>query len=110
VTMVSDAFRPAAYVAAGSYSSEKNYTRAITLIRLAINLGFSLGPAAGGFLIATAGYDALFWIDGGTCILAGIAILLILKPKPVEFKNEEKVPSRGKSVFSDAPYLGFPCN
>lgn len=107
VTMVSDAFRPAAYVAAGSYSSEKNYTRAITLIRLAINLGFSLGPAVGGLLIATAGYAALFWIDGGTCILAGIAILLILKPKSVKSKTEEKVTLNDKSVFSDVPYLIF---
>lgn len=107
VTMVSDAFRPAAYVAAGAYSSDKNHTRAITLIRLAINLGFSMGPAVGGFLIASAGYATLFWIDGGTCVLAGVAIVFLLKPKQTAVKQEELVNSTAKSVWADIPYLIF---
>ncbi len=107
VTMVTDAYRPAAYVAAGSYSAEKNYTRAITLIRLAINLGFSLGPAVGGILIATAGYAALFWIDGGTCVLAGIAILILLKPKKVSEIEVVTIALTKKNVFKDIPYLIF---
>ncbi len=107
VTLVTDAFRPAAYVAAGAYSSEENHTRAITLIRLAINLGFSLGPAAGGFLIATVGYAALFWIDGATCLLAGIAILWLLKPRHTEVKQENEAPVASKSIWKDTPYLIF---
>lgn len=107
VTAAADAFRPAAYVAAGAYSSPQNYTRAITLIRLAINLGFSMGPAAGGFLIASLGYASLFWIDGATCVLAGIAILVLLKPKLAISRDKDEVGSPPKSIWSDHTYLIF---
>ena len=42
---VADAFRPATLVALSAYSKQENKTRSVTLIRLAINLGFSAGPA-----------------------------------------------------------------
>ena len=71
---VADAFRPAAFVALSAYSKPENKTRSVTLIRLAINLGFSAGPALGGLIIATVGYGGLFWIDGTTCILAGLSV------------------------------------
>src|SRR5690606_4207023 len=44
LTLMTDAARPAIYVAADTYSKPGNTTRSITLIRLAINLGFSIGP------------------------------------------------------------------
>ncbi|MGB8705146.1 MAG: MFS transporter, partial [Gillisia sp.] len=72
VMTVADTFRPAVFVAIGTYSKPENRTRSVTLIRLAINLGFSAGPAIGGFIIATAGYNGLFWVDGLTCFLAGL--------------------------------------
>ncbi len=50
LTLVADAFRPAIWVALADYSNEENRTRSVTLIRLAINLGFSMGPAIGGFI------------------------------------------------------------
>lgn len=56
--VVADAFRPASYVAMNAYSKSENKTRSVTLIRLAINLGFSAGPALGGLLIASTGYKA----------------------------------------------------
>ena len=40
LTLVADAFRPAIWVALADYSKEENRTRSVTLIRLAINLGF----------------------------------------------------------------------
>ncbi len=44
LTIVADAFRPAIWVAMADYIKEENRTRSVTLIRLAINLGFSMGP------------------------------------------------------------------
>ena len=64
LTLVSDIFRPAIWVAMDAYSDEKNKTRSVTLIRLAINLGFSAGPAIGGLIIAYVSYTGLFWVDG----------------------------------------------
>ena len=43
-----DAFRPANMAAVGDLANEGTRTRSIALIRLAINLGFAIGPAIGG--------------------------------------------------------------
>lgn len=79
--MVADTFRPAMFVALSAYSKPANKTRPVTLIRLAINLGFSAGPAIGGLIITSLGYGGLFWVDGITCILAGILLFNVLHPK-----------------------------
>mgnify|MGYP003652992036 CR=1 FL=1 len=75
---VADAYRPAIFVACDAYSKPKNITRSIALIRLAINLGFSIGPVIGGIIIARINYTSLFWIDGITCILAAALLFVLL--------------------------------
>ena len=47
IMLIADMFRPAMFVALIAYSKPENKTRSVTLIRLAINLGFSAGPALG---------------------------------------------------------------
>ena len=49
VSLFGEAFRPANMAAIAKYSKPENFTRSLSLNRLAINLGFSIGPAAGGF-------------------------------------------------------------
>jgi MFS family permease len=51
----------------------QNRKAAFALNRLAINLGMSVGPALGGFLLLIS-YDFLFWIDGATSLVAGFVI------------------------------------
>src|SRR5690606_3684598 len=65
-------------------------TRSITLIRLAINLGFSIGPLVGGLIIAHINYPSLFWIDGISCMLASLGVFVFLKPKKQKDPKEEK--------------------
>ena len=55
-----DLYRPGIFVAADVYSKKENLTRSIGLIRLAINLGFSIGPVIGGILIAHVSYNSIF--------------------------------------------------
>ena len=104
--MVADAFRPAAFVAMSAYSKAENKTRSVTLIRLAINLGFSAGPAIGGLIIATLGYGGLFWVDGITCIAAGILLLMLLNPRKAR-ESDELIIDSPKSVYTDVPYWVF---
>jgi len=78
IMVVADMFRPAMFVSLGAYAKPENRTRALTLVRLAINLGFAAGPALGGLLIMTVGYKGLFWVDGATCILAILIFLDLL--------------------------------
>lgn len=106
VMTVADIFRPAVFVAISAYSKPQNRTRSITLIRLAINLGFSAGPAIGGIIIETGGYSGLFWIDGLTCLMAGILLLKLLHPKRSKTETEDIIVN-AKSAMSDRLYLVF---
>ena len=103
---VADMFRPAMFVALSAYSKPENKTRSVTLIRLAINLGFSAGPAVGGFIIVTMGYGGLFWVDGITCILAGLLLVNVLNPKTAR-TFDEVVVQNPKSAYKDINYLIF---
>ncbi|WP_347372927.1 MFS transporter [Aequorivita sp. Q41] len=90
LTLMADAGRPAIFVAADTYSRPGNTTRSITLIRLAINLGFSVGPLIGGLIIAHINYTALFWIDGLSCMVASLGVFILLKPKKQKDIGDEK--------------------
>lgn len=106
VMMVADMFRPAMFVALNTYSKPENKTRSLTLIRLAINLGFSAGPAIGGLIITTMSYSGLFWLDGITCILASLLLLKVLHPKKAREIDMVKT-EHPKSAYTDLPYLVF---
>lgn len=103
---VADAYRPAIFVACDAYSKPKNVTRSIALIRLAINLGFSIGPVIGGLIIARINYTSLFWIDGITCILASVLLFVLLKPKKLkEEETETTLVKHGVSPYKNGLYL-----
>lgn len=106
IMLVADSFRPAIFVALNAYSKPENRTRSVTLIRLAINLGFAAGPAVGGWIIATMSYTGLFWVDGLTCIAAVILLLVVLNPKRAKSFAEPE-PEKPLSPYSDSIYLLF---
>lgn len=109
LTLMTDAARPAIYVAADTYSKPGNTTRSITLIRLAINLGFSIGPLIGGLIIAHINYKSLFWIDGLSCIMAAVGVFLLLKPKKQKVINLKKeiVLKEGVPPYLNKLYILF---
>ncbi|WP_299215387.1 MFS transporter [uncultured Dokdonia sp.] len=104
---VADMGRPAFFVALSAYSKPENKTRSLTLIRLAINLGFSVGPALGGLLIATMSYEALFYVDGITCILAGVLMTQVLNPRKVKELDKEVRVENPLPPQKDLPYILF---
>ncbi|WP_455169453.1 MFS transporter [Aegicerativicinus sediminis] len=106
VMLVADSFRPAIFVALNAYSKPENKTRSVTLIRLAINLGFSAGPAIGGIIITSVGYAGLFWIDGITCIAASFVLINVLHPKKARILDSAKS-LNPVSAYSDRPFLIF---
>ena len=106
IMSVADLFRPAMFVALSSYSRPENKTRSVTLIRLAINLGFSAGPAIGGLIITSIGYGGLFWVDGITCLFASILLLQVLNPKKAKVLDELKV-ENPVSAYSDKAFWVF---
>ena len=106
VMLVADIFRPAMFVALSAYSKTENKTRSVTLIRLAINLGYSAGPAIGGFIISQIGYASLFWVDGITCAFAAILLIKVLNPKKSKVLDEVKV-ENPVSVYKDKAFWIF---
>jgi predicted MFS family arabinose efflux permease len=107
---VSDSFRPAIFVALKAYSRPENQTRSISLIRMAINLGFAFGPFLGGLIIALVSYRGLFWVDGLTSILAIVIFRFVLKEKKVDKKVKDAFrlsAINNRSAFRDKPYLIF---
>ncbi len=107
VSLLMDAYRPAMFVAIRAYARPENRTRAVTLIRLAINLGFSMGPAIGGLIIAYLGYGALFHVDGITCIAASGVLWLGLRRKQANQQDENNRSIAQRSPYSDRLYLLF---
>jgi len=108
LSMVNEAFRPANATAVAAYSNENNRTRSYALNRLAINLGWAVGGAAGGY-IASFDYELLFWVDGLTNIFAALLLLYFLPPsanyvKPVKV---EQTGDRSLSAYRDKYYLLF---
>ena len=74
LTLVADVFRPANSVSVARYAKPENITRAYSLNRMAVNLGFSIGPALGGFL-AKFSYN---WIFYGNAIAAACAAIVFI--------------------------------
>lgn len=107
LTFVADTFRPAVWVALDDYSEPENRTRSVTLIRLAINLGFSLGPALGGLIIMYLSYRSLFLVDGITCLMASVIIIVFLRQKSALKKKDENQDEPKVSPYTDRDYLIF---
>ena len=110
-SLVADAFRPANRAAIAVYTADEHLTQAYGLQRLAANLGFAVGPALGGLLIAIYGYESLFWADGITFLLAaalfGIAIPPDETARPLEDTSPASSPS-AKALAETRPGLRQP--
>lgn len=81
-SIVSDSFRPANSVAITKYAKPENITRAFSLNRMAINLGFSIGPALGGILSAIS-YEFLFFSNAFTALVAGILYIVFFRKRNI---------------------------
>jgi predicted MFS family arabinose efflux permease len=104
-----DMFRPANSKAIAVYSTVENRTRSVSLVRLAVNLGFSLGPAIGGFIALYLGYKWLFVIDALTSFAAAVMLFIYLPRKVPQAKDNTviKIKENSGSAYRDVPYLTF---
>jgi predicted MFS family arabinose efflux permease len=105
---IADMFRPAMFVSLAAYSKPEDRTRSLTLVRLAVNLGFAAGPALGGLIIMGIGYKGLFWVDGATCIISILIFALLVKEKKKTAEQKIKIAEEDRqSVFKDRPFWIF---
>ena len=108
---ISDTFRPANSVAITKYARPENLTKAFSLNRMAINLGFSIGPALGGILSGIS-YNFLFIVNGIGAVTAGIIYVIFFRRRNKIFRERKKSePTKTiektvtKSPYKDYPFL-----
>jgi predicted MFS family arabinose efflux permease len=113
LSLVAETFRPANSVSIAHYAKPQNLTRALSLNRMALNLGFSIGPAVGG-LLAAFSYNWLFYGNGISSAIAGFVFYIYFKrlagnrrmvnqePDP---KIKEQAPA--KSPYKDKTFIIF---
>ena len=108
---ISDTFRPANSVAITKYARPENLTKAFSLNRMAINLGFSIGPAVGGILSGIS-YNFLFIVNGIGAVTAGIIYVIFFRRRNKIFREKKKLePTKTiektvtKSPYKDYPFL-----
>jgi len=112
-SVISEAFRPASLVTITELVSPEQRKTAFAVNRLAINLGMSIGPALGGFLILFS-YPLLFIIDGVTSIIAGLILILVPWQPARQYhthreqqSGEVPPPARPSGVLSDRSLVYF---
>lgn len=112
LSFITEVFRPANSASVSYYAKPENLTRAFSLNRMALNLGFSIGPAMGGFL-AGYSYDLLFYVNGTMVFFAGIVFLFYFKGKKgndalldASSSKQEEVMTK-KSAYTDYKYVIF---
>ncbi len=109
LSMVSDILRPANSVSLAYYSKPENVVRSFTLNRMALNLGFSIGPALGGFLAAVS-YDLLFYGNAFAALLAALIFFCYFRKKKGHTSNQQQTAVEEelyRSPYKDAPFLLF---
>ena len=105
---LAESFRPANMSAVTTYARPENIARAVSINRLAINLGFAIGPAIGGIL-AEYDYRYIFWFDGATCIAASMVFYSYFVKQQTTRIKAEKTSALAKmgAVFKDLAYIKF---
>ncbi len=99
LSFTSEAFRPSVLSVLSHQATADQRRAAFALLRLAINLGMSIGPAVGGFL-AVWNFDSIFWVDGATSLAAGVVLVAVgvRDPRPGEANGET-----GEGIEKPAP-------
>jgi Arabinose efflux permease len=108
--LVSECFRPATLALVASIVTPEQRKPAYALVRLAINLGMSVGPAAAGFLAARS-FKWIFVVDAGTTLAAGIVLIAVPFAVTRQFASEKEshaaLRSSATSLFSDRRMMFF---
>lgn len=106
LTTISDMYRPAMLVSLDTYAAKNERTKALSLVRSSVNLGFMFGPLIGGIIITLLDYTFLFYIDGLTCILSILLFAFFVKEKKLPYKLKTfKHLKEENSIFQDKPFL-----
>ncbi|MCO6497927.1 MAG: MFS transporter [Chitinophagaceae bacterium] len=106
LSTIVEIFRPANSVSISFYAKPQNLTRAFSLNRMALNLGFSTGPAIGG-LLAAVSYQLLFYGNAFTVLVAGVVLYLYFHKNRGGGHRVYEESSEGPSPWRDRDFMIF---
>jgi predicted MFS family arabinose efflux permease len=109
LSFVGELFRPANLAALTAASDVGERARSFALMRLAVNIGMTLGPTVGGFL-ALRDYGWLFVADGATCLLAAALLHLVFPGSAMRAGPRSAragIKSAARSPWRDLPTLAI---
>ncbi len=108
-SVLSESYRAPGLAIIGEITPPDQRKPAFALVRLAVNLGLSIGPVVGG-LLAERSFRALFVVDGVTSVLAGVVLIALAKrmglPSRVG-RTEVAGAAPVRAAFRDGRYLYF---
>ncbi len=112
-SIINEAFRPALLSLVSEVVSSEQRRPAYAVIRLAANLGMSIGPVVGGLLILI-NFNLIFIVDGITTLFAGL--FLIFSPWQYKYaagensENQETLPieiNKIENILKDKRLIYF---
>lgn len=111
LSFIKEIFRPANSASVAYYAKPENLIRAFSLNRMALNLGYSIGPAIGGFLAAVS-YNFLFYVNASMSFIAGVLFIIYFKNKkgntPVKTEKVENLETyKFKNAYTDYKFVLF---
>lgn len=108
LAIIADSFRPANLTAIQAFSTKENLTRSLSLVRLAVNMGYAVGPFLGGYVASILGYDFLFLFNGLALFLGCISYYFLFRNRKHKATNIELNADSKKSLlmpWKDFRYL-----
>lgn len=114
LSLVNDSLRPANAAAVAQYATSETMTRAFSLNRMSVNIGFIMCTALGGVLAAFS-FKWLFIANGVTGILAGIFFFWYFlgrkseQPAPIQKHQAEQLlqTAAASSPYKDITFVLF---
>jgi MFS family permease len=108
-SVLSESYRAPGLAIIGEITTPDQRKPAFALVRLAVNLGLSIGPVVGG-LLAERSFRALFVVDGATSVLAGIVLIALAKRMGLPSRVGRLLIAGAapvRAAFRDGRYLYF---
>jgi MFS family permease len=99
-------YRPASHALIGDLVAPENRVIAFSMYRLAINIGFSAGPAVAG-LLADRSFFIVFAADAATSVLYGVIALIALPEGLRSNMKEEKSGEALRTALRDRRVVTF---
>lgn len=106
LSSITEILRPANSASVYNFAKPENLTRAFSLNRMALNLGYSIGPAIGGF-IAAYSFSWLFYTNAIMIFCAGLVYFFYFRTRKENKRQDIPKENSSKPVEKTSAYKDY---